>query len=511
MTDTGTTHGRRTFMKGIGASATAVAGIGAFSARGQASVVQSAAGAGISGPAYLVARVKDHLSGTNETDDYEDLQERDLYLETRSDGVAIEASNEQIFTQINNLLDYAQSGWYQVGRAAVLESLNDGDSPTVAAESGQNGINEEATVTQKNLVERWETVLTQMQSSFQRIDQLDEVDTKEIWSHFLDDSLGREIIDFEIKEGESVTYEDGTEEEIRYIHVETESDPFYVKIDGSRTTDEVRVTEDPEAESSEPVTVVKADDFEGTWEDIKNTANEARSDLEAFVDGIQDDYLAGDIDTEDIASPRDLWEMGSDDSENPLAAADLAGLGLEINQSSSVSINLVDSDEMIEGDVYLSESPMGESLEVGLFYDPEASRSTDDDGDPDDDLDDYDGDADDPVPLDGLTFVAYNTDDESTYAQLQEPFEVISAVDEDGEDLDNVSYEPSTGQQTTSTDIDELREELEALTEEQIRVEEERAELAGGGAGGFLADTNSTVVAAVAAVAGIWVLFGGDS
>jgi hypothetical protein len=244
--------------------------------------------------------------------------------------------------------------------------------------------------------------------------------------------------------------------------------------------------------------------------EIEAKHDEAIDELRTFANGIQSDYVAGDISTEDLTTPRDLWKMSSDDAETPYAAADLAGLGLEVNQKSLVVIELLDDATKLEGSVYLSKSPIGESLAAGNVYDPNRSRSTDADGNPDT-IDDYEATESDPIPLDGLAFIAYNTDSGSTYDQIQQTFKVQSVFGEDGEELQSASFEPSTGQQTTTTDIDELRKELEATNEEIIRLENERQELATGGGGGGGGGNTGGIIAAAAGVGGILaLLLGGD-
>ena len=173
-------------------------------------------------------------------------------------------------------------------------------------------------------------------------------------------------------------------------------------------------------------------------------------------------------------------------------------------------VDLLDDERLIDGSVYLSQSPIGESLSVGTVYDPTANRETDDDGTPTDSADSYDGTVDDPIPLDGLTYVAYNTaDGGSTYSQIQQPFEVVDAVGEDGGTLDEVSYAPSGGQQTTTTDINELREELQAMNDEINELEDQRREAATGGGislgigGDISPGVVGGVVAALAALAAL--------
>jgi len=504
--------GRRTFIKGVASLPVAAAGIGAMSATGSANVVQSAAGVGISGPAYLVGRLKDHFSGLTSDDEYDDLQEESFWYQTRGDATTMKDANDSVLTAISNLDENATSAAYQHGRSALIESINEGSSPSAAIPDAIDAIDEYIIPNQKNIVDRYASFCMQIQMHFDQGEQYD-LSTGDIWQMEMSDAHDGPL-DSSIEEG-TVELANGEEyDQTYFLQVELrdggeerDQEAKLGEMDENHT-DHIYINENPFSDESEKINALYPDKVQNIFDSLTDSRDQAISDIEAFADGIDGDYQSGDIDTEDLVTPSDLWEMSSDDSDNPYAAADLSGLGLEINQESSVVIDLLEDGETIEGDVYLSQSPMGESLEVGTVYDPTLSRSTDEDDEIDDEFADYDGDEDDPVPIDGIAYIAYNLDEGSTYGEINQPFEVTGAFDEDGEELENVSYEPSTGQQTTTTDIDELRDELQSINDELIRVEEERNELATGGGIGFGSD-GGTLAAAVGVGAILFALLSG--
>ena len=479
------------------------------------------------GISYLLGRVKQHFGGLGTESNYEQAEARSLFLQARSDAKIIQSGNESVLTSIQNLGENARSVAYQQGRAAYLEAVNDGTSPLNALQPGRKAIQNYIAPNQRNVVERWNVIFEQVKLIIKRAKEVDGTSPGNIFNggdlKFTEadpenpkSSYGQKM--YTLVDGEKV-FADG----MRWHTSNKWGNRLHSTISINKAKKgayddarpgTVRVKADPQKNGSEQIVVINHRPFKKTLNTLKQAYQDAYSDLEAFAQGIQDEYTSGEIDTEDLVTPRDLWEMSSDDAENPYAAADLAGLGLEVNQSSSITVDLLDDERLIDGSVYLSKSPIGESLAVGTVYDPTASRQTDADGNPTDSADDYEGTVDDPVPLDGLAFIAYNTDNGSTYTQIEQPFEVVDAVGEDGETLDLVDYEPSGGQQTTTTDIDELRKELQAMNEEVVELEEKQREAATGGGidiglGGSM--SAEAIGAVLAVLAALFALGGGGS
>jgi len=526
------THSRRQFIRGVGvigaagiaATGTAAAENGSGTdADGEPCDPLEETGCSFGsepdyGVSYLVGRVSDYFPSLGD-DDYEDAQEDSIHLQAHMDGVSIKSSNDSVLTTIENLIENAKSVCYQIGRAEFIEQLNEGETIANAEASAISEMEDYISKNQENVAERWNVAVAQIENTYERAEEIDGVNPDSIYQIALqNEDLVDETGDIEDFRDAQIEFVDGTEYDVRYVrkrngwndavdHYATIEDREY----GSGSSNRDIVIESvPDSDRGE-IRFMRGNRFRSALDDLIDVFDESVNELQSFSEGIADDYQAGDIDTEDLTTPRDLWEMSSDDSDNPNAAADLAGLGLEVDQASQVTIDLLDDELLIDGSVYLSESPIGEKLDVGTVYDPTESVEYDDDDE--DEPVDYEGTEDDPVPLDGLTFIAYNTDDGSTYDQIQQPFEVVDATDEDGETIDEVGYEPSGGQQTTTTDVDELRDELESMNDELIRVEEERRQAVGGGGlfgDGIDVDGDVGIIAVVVGLA-ILLFSGGGS
>jgi hypothetical protein len=472
--------------------------------------------AGVIGAAgYLSGRAIEagvkHYIGLGDSDDYSGLEGSSLYTQARYDFQTVKAGNDQVLTTVENLIANAKQVAYQEARAAVLEGLNNGKTLAETTNLGYDAIDGYILNNQKNVIERWDTAILQLETIVNRMSATDSIAFSEVSN--LDENISYYTQDYQLA--------DGSTTEFTGINNTPGTGPVSLSSSPSNFTHPRLYGDTQYSETTyDRIQMLDRVRFRHVLQDLATAWSDARTEIDTFVNGIADSYTAGEISTEDITKPSDLFQMASEDSENPYAAADLAGLGLKVNQSSSMTVELLDDDEILDGSVYLSKSPMGESLQLGTVYNPNNSRATDSSGNLTDTIDDYAGTLDDPVPLDGLVYIAYNTGDgSSTYAQIQQPFTVTSASDGDGNNLSEVGYQPSKGQQTTTTDITELRSELQAMNDEIVRLEEEKREevdqggstTGSGGAGGFLDGGNSTLLAALAVVAGGAVLFGGNS
>lgn len=475
---------RRGFVRiGLLSTGVATAGIGTNTRlapvqSGQA-VAPIAVYAGVAVGGYLLGRAVEHFSGLGSAEDYEQTQVDSIRLQAYYDGKTIKSANDSVLTAVQNLQANAKSVAYQEGRAAFLEALNAGDTVAIAEEKGITAIENYIAPNQRNVMERKAVMMAQLQQMWERANEIDGISGNSVVKmHGCARSIGINkwaSRDISLVDGSTVKdhYAEG---KFNSGAVTARSTGFWSN-NASRCLAKIEIRAVPD-DAEKPAFYVFRKRFKGVFDGLVQAHDDAKAELQTFASGIAEQYQAGDISTEELVTPRDLWEMSSEDTDNPYAAADLAGLGLEVNQDSAVVVRFLDDDSRIEGSVYLSQSPIGESLRVGTVYDPTASRSTDADGNPNDTMADYAGDESDPVPLDGLAFLAYNTDSGSTYAQIEEPFEVINAFGEDGKSIQEVGYQPSTGQQTTTTDVEELRKELQSINDEITELEQKRQELA---------------------------------
>jgi hypothetical protein len=239
-------------------------------------------------------------------------------------------------------------------------------------------------------------------------------------------------------------------------------------------------------------TVLNVDRFATVLQRIETKHSETVSEITNFVETVYPEYEAGDISLQDIVRPSELADRAADTEENPISGADLAVMGLESDTQSKTTVRLVDDDVYLNGSLYLK-TGSGPSLAVGSTYSPSNFAG--------------------PVYLAYNNYSGDNTDlDTSGVITVDQQFEITEAIGSDGAELATVEYSDEAGQQTTTTDTAELKEELDRLNELQTELQDQQKEIAqegSGGGGGFLSGVDqgySTGVLALGAAGVAWLL-----
>jgi len=258
-------------------------------------------------------------------------------------------------------------------------------------------------------------------------------------------------------------------------------------------SDRIRVQVNPVSTGTRE-TFFELDRFDDTLSEISTNHSDTVSEITNFVNTVYPEYEAGDISLEDIVRPSELAAKASDSEENPISGADLAVMGLEADTQSKTTVRLVDDDIYLNGSLYLK-TGSGPSLSVGNTYSPSVFSG--------------------PVYL---AYSNYDGDNTALAAQgvitVDQQFEITEAIGSDGKELASVEYTSEDGQQTTSTDTAELKEELDRLNELQTELQDQQKEIAqegsgGAGAGYFGDGASAGAIAAVLGVGGIaYALFG---
>jgi hypothetical protein len=239
-------------------------------------------------------------------------------------------------------------------------------------------------------------------------------------------------------------------------------------------------------------TVFDVDRFATVLQRIETNHSDTVSEITNFVETVYPQYEAGDISLQDIVRPSELAAKASDSEENPISGADLAVMGLESDTQSKTTVRLVDDDIYLNGSLYLK-TGSGPSLAVGSTYSPSSFAG--------------------PVYLAYSNYDGDNTDLEAQgVITVDQQFEITEAIGSDGAELATVEYSDEAGQQTTTTDTAELKEELDRLNELQTELQDQQKEIAqegSGGGGGFLSGVDqgySTGVLALGAAGVAWLL-----
>jgi hypothetical protein len=204
---------------------------------------------------------------------------------------------------------------------------------------------------------------------------------------------------------------------------------------------------------------------------VASRSSSVKTKLGGFVGDLYFEYGAGDIPTEDVVDPVTAATQMGQNTGMAGQAAEAAMLGIPTTASFSLWLELQDPNGNtfeVEAELYTKASPTDGSgndtgWEVGVEYDP--------------------------TNFDAPIYVAYEfidteSGEKSTdFIQIDKPFTVIEATDEQGNSVTNVANEKRI---TQTADVTKLEEELA-----QVRSEQQRLQRQSQGGGGFSFDSFS--------------------
>jgi len=218
---------------------------------------------------------------------------------------------------------------------------------------------------------------------------------------------------------------------------------------------------------SSDVVIYNNYDYQGLLSSVASRSSSVKTKLEGFVADLYAEFGAGDIPTEDVIDPVTAATQLGQNTGMAGQAAEAAMLGIPTSASFSLWLELRDTNGNtfeVEAELYTTASPTdGSGNETGWAV----------------------GTTYDPANFNPPIYIAYEYIDtesgekSSDFVQIDEPFTVIEATDEEGNEVTNIANEKRI---TQTADVTKLEEELAQLRDEQQRLQQQSQ---GGGSFSF--------------------------
>jgi predicted ThiF/HesA family dinucleotide-utilizing enzyme len=457
--------GRRTFLKG----AAATAGVATVGTQGQFGTARAALplvpigiAAGGAAVGYLAGEAADRYLGDDR--DYSGYTGADaLKTEISTGAMEMLSADERVMTSIQNNITTSQNTALAKGKAAVIEVMNAGGDESSATDKMQAAIDEYYATIQKNLLTHYEEQVAQIAHHIAELE------------NHADTSAGSMIEGYDAANGrwtevsgssnvtDDVALLDGTTYTVEGFKL---SHNFGIYLgwqpsdgdDGYYPSDSQPILRYHIEGQSDPQ-VYPLLQYINTWDSIMTERDDVRAQLSGFVSDVYAAYEPGDIPTEDLVDPiTAATQLEQDYDHYATQGAHAAMLGIPTSAEQSVHMTIHDPDEGdldVWADIFTNHNPTDADgntvgFEVGTKYSPEY--------------------WDEPL------YIAYEYVDEesgdtqSDFTQIESEFTINTIEDSSGSEVTN--FEPES-QNTQTADVQALKEELEQLREEQIRLQEE--------------------------------------
>lgn len=381
---------RRTFVKGAGATAGAAA-VGMGANRLEAGPVQEAeavppliiAGAAI-GASVAVGWALREFEVVGADDPPEGLTPGALHEQTYSTTRTRQSTNASTFIDNQNILEGVKHSAYADGKIAAIEALNEEAAKSEVQSRGVDAVESYETTIKQNFLRSWNESGREIKTLYDTIQAHADLTRSTVFPKaFHHGNAGWEwMASFETTErnitmpnGETFTLVQldvagstaGSGTDLRSVN---SWDPIqkYDPADGSNNTYYWRIH--VAGAGGGTVEYLKFDEWNGMWSAIDTTFSDVKDGLALWVDSVYSSVQAGELDTSELLTPRELAEMTADQEDYNQAIADLMALNISVNLEREAEIRLPDIGATLYGSIGVSGDT---TLSVGTI-DPAADE-----------------------------------------------------------------------------------------------------------------------------------------
>jgi len=439
-----------------------------------------------------------------------------LHAEIHKGAVEMQSADERVMTGIENNIENSQNVALTKGKNAIIEEMNAGNPESDAQDAMQSAIDDYFSTIQENILTHWKEQARQIQHHASQVDAHEDLTTNDgnVFQQTQSGGGTFSVSDDTGSDGEAIyalindntgqsDYERRSIEllngdEVDDVPVSSTSHGYTAPATG---LDDVNygdgynaplVTED--AESDDGAGYLISDRFNDAWDSLLAERDDVNGQLSGFVTDVYDNWEPDDIPTEDLVDPVTASTELRQDYDNMAAqGAHASLLGIPTTADQTMLLTVTDNDDEdweVWADLYTDHVPEdadGEEVgfESGETYHP----------------DEWDK----PVYI-AYDYVDADGNEQSDFTQIENQFTVELIEDSDGNEVDEPVQTRSRNNQ--SSDVDELQNELQALREDWVEMQEDAQEEDDGGSIviGDLFDSGTGGI--VGAIVGVFVLGG---
>ncbi|MFC6716266.1 hypothetical protein ACFQHN_01585 [Natrialbaceae archaeon GCM10025896] len=292
-----------------------------------------------------------------------------LHEQTYQTVVKRESNNKSTFVDNRNIVETGfEESLYSEGKIAAIEALNDQESEGDVEDAALEAMEDSATTVQKNFLKSWNESLSELDSLGAALNDHEDLDHKDALRLEFQDSTGNTYETPVEKDAESYELADGSSFDLHKVYVEGYEDEYITPVE--MTAEEDIHVQASNPEDDEWLDYLIYEDWNDILTLLEDTVDDVRDGLITWVEGVYDDVQAGDLDTNELLTPREMAEMSSEDGVNQ-AMADLMALNIpaDLEREATISIDKGDYEAELSGTIAATSED--ETIESGETYDPE--------------------------------------------------------------------------------------------------------------------------------------------
>ncbi|SNR49247.1 hypothetical protein [Halorubrum vacuolatum] len=376
-------------MQGVGASAGAAIGLAhAHGPVQQADAIAPAVAVGaVGGSAALGWALREfEVVGSDSPAEglTADALEQSAYETMR----ARRSNNYSTFIDNKNILDGAEHSAYTEAKIAAIEALNDQESQDDVQDAAVDAVDEYQTTIEKNLLKSWNESVEEFYALYETVDEHDDLGTSSVFRNSFYENPRKPDDTEEYQDEHTYELANGEEFELHYLQItynpsnntytENYWSAIYFHQEDGNNDRQYRYFVKFDRDGSDRVDELEEEGAEGfylayyTWknliDDIQDAFSNVRDGVITWVDEVYGEVQSGDIDIEELITPREQAEMMAEDEDMAKAIADLQALNIPIDVEREAEIYLPEPDATVRGTLGITQD---QSIEAGEEYDPD--------------------------------------------------------------------------------------------------------------------------------------------
>lgn len=374
----GSTTSRRGFLERIGVTAGTLVTIGAggskvaprFSPVGRAQAVHPAVAVGAAYVSYKATKwLVEEITADEADSPAEGLTASALKEQTYTTIKTRRSNNRSTFIDNKNILDGVEHAGYAEGKIAGIEELNNQSTQSAVLDATQAAFGDYAATVEKNFLKSWNESVNELNNLLETVKSHPNVSPSGLFEGSItDDPYGQYTFPTT-----SVTLQDGSSFDLKEIHYESGESLTLSWSPVSGKDDPASWDRQTIKFSSDPGTIEYMDYFawNDVWSQMQTLMSNVSDGLSLWVDNVYSQVQAGELDTSDLFTPRELAEMTAEEEHVNQAIADLMALNIPTDLEREATITL----EQDNGTITLTgqlapTSPPDGGMPAGETYDP---------------------------------------------------------------------------------------------------------------------------------------------
>jgi hypothetical protein len=268
------------------------------------------------------------------------------------------STNASTFIDNRNIIKGVNNAAFADGKVAAVEALNDGKSKSAVKTDAQNAVDEYQSTIVRNLLKSWNESVREIVSM-----------SNTVQGH--PDVTHQFFYEMNAKDGESdgpekmsqvtskYTLANGNEFDLLRLKPNVGQDydiPWWSPVDRSGPAAPTPKSITVGAGSDDEVTYLKYDEWNTLVNDIQSDYQSVRDGLILWVDTVYSQVQSGELDVDDLLTPRELSQMSAGDSDFNQAVADLAALNLSANADVEAKVTFPDLNGTFRGNLFYTGS-----------------------------------------------------------------------------------------------------------------------------------------------------------